>query len=142
VKTFNKKGLEKWIGYFWFLNHSLKWFLVVPPKNWFALFETKLGESKKRRVKIMCGWSLKIVFWKFEKSPWEHYISKKYFIFEISSYTFKVVTTKFSWKFTMFKSPFIFLKHSRKACGQVVFLYQKSFPLSNVHQIISIFLWN
>jgi hypothetical protein len=42
----------------------------------------------------MCGQTLKIVFWKSEKSPWEHYISKKYFIFEMSSYTFKVVNYK------------------------------------------------
>jgi hypothetical protein len=49
----------------------------------------------------MCGQSLKTTFKFFEKSPWEHYTSKK-----LSSYTFKVVTKKISWKFTMFqKSP-------------------------------------
>jgi hypothetical protein len=36
VKIFNKKGPKKWFGYFWFLNHSLKWFLMVPPKDGFA----------------------------------------------------------------------------------------------------------
>jgi hypothetical protein len=51
VKTFNEKGLEKGIGCFWFLNHSLKWFLFVPSKDGFALFETKLGESKKKGAK-------------------------------------------------------------------------------------------
>jgi hypothetical protein len=44
----------------------------------------------------MCGQSLNIVFQFFEKSPWEHYISKIHLIFEINSYTFKVATTKFS----------------------------------------------
>jgi hypothetical protein len=50
----------------------------------------------------MCGQSLKTIFWKFEKSPWEHYMSKN-IIFEINFYTFKVATTKFSWKLTMFQ---------------------------------------
>jgi hypothetical protein len=36
VKTFNAKGVEKLFTYFWFLNHSLRWFLVVPPKDRFA----------------------------------------------------------------------------------------------------------
>jgi hypothetical protein len=36
VKTVNKKGLEKWFGCFWFFNHSLRWFLVVPPKDGFT----------------------------------------------------------------------------------------------------------
>jgi hypothetical protein len=49
-------------------------------------------------------------------------------IFEINSYTFKVETTKKLWKFTMFQK-FICLKHWRKACGQVVFLFQKAFFL-------------
>jgi hypothetical protein len=36
VKTFKVKGLGKWFGHFWFFNHSLKWFLMVPLKDWFA----------------------------------------------------------------------------------------------------------
>ncbi len=36
VKTFFKKGLGKCFGHFWFLNHSLRWFIVVPPKDGFA----------------------------------------------------------------------------------------------------------
>jgi hypothetical protein len=36
VKTIDEKGLEKWFDYFWFLNHSLRWLLVVPPKDGFA----------------------------------------------------------------------------------------------------------
>jgi hypothetical protein len=31
------KGPNERFGYFWFLNHSLRWFLVVPPKDAFAL---------------------------------------------------------------------------------------------------------
>jgi hypothetical protein len=37
MKIFKIKGLGKWFGHFWFLNHSLKWFLVVPPKDAFTL---------------------------------------------------------------------------------------------------------
>jgi hypothetical protein len=37
TKTFNEMGAEKWFGCFWFLNHSLRWFLVVLPKDEFAL---------------------------------------------------------------------------------------------------------
>jgi hypothetical protein len=37
MKTFNEKALEKWFGCFWFFNHSLRWFLVVPPKDGFAI---------------------------------------------------------------------------------------------------------
>jgi len=49
MKKINKKGLKIWIGCFWLLNHSLRWFLVVPPKDGFALFETKLDESKRKK---------------------------------------------------------------------------------------------
>jgi hypothetical protein len=38
MKKISKKGLEKWFGYFWLFNHSLKWFLMVPPKDGFALY--------------------------------------------------------------------------------------------------------
>ncbi len=79
----------------------------------------------------MCGQSLKIVFWKFEKSPWEHYTSKNYFIFEISSYTFKVATAKFSWKLTMFQESFYMFKALKKSTwtsgffvSKVLFPYQ------------------
>ncbi len=99
------------------------------------------GVKVGKKSQAMCGQSLNFFFWKFEKSPWEHYISKKSFIFEINSYTFKVATTIFFWNSLCFKSLFICLKHSRKACGLVVFLIKSFFPLSNVHQIISIFLW-
>jgi hypothetical protein len=87
----------------------------------------------------MCGQSLKTVFWIFEKSPWEHYRSKK-IILEINFYTFKVTTTKFSWQFTMFQELFYMFKTLKKSMwiggffvSKVIFSYQ------NVHQIISIF---
>ncbi len=54
---------------------------------------------------------------------------KNHLIFEINSYTFKVATTMFLWNSPYFKSPFICLKNSRKTCGHVVFLFQKSFFL-------------
>ncbi len=75
-------------------------------------------------------WTIfKIAFQKFEKSPWEHYISKINLIFEINSYTFKVATTKILGKFTIFQKYFYMSKTLKKKCGQVVFLFQKYFFL-------------
>jgi hypothetical protein len=89
----------------------------------------------------MCGQSLKIVFWKFEKSPWEHYMSKIKIKIEINSYIFKVATTKFSWKFTMFQKSFYTFKTHKKNMWITFFCIKSPFPLLNVHQIVSIFLW-
>jgi hypothetical protein len=36
VKTFKLKGSRKWFGCFWFFFHSLRWFLLVPPKDIFT----------------------------------------------------------------------------------------------------------
>jgi hypothetical protein len=36
VKKFFKKGPTKWFGHFLFFNHSLRWFLMVSPKDGFA----------------------------------------------------------------------------------------------------------
>jgi len=38
VKTFNEKGPKKWFSCLWFPNQSLKWFLMVPPKDGFAQY--------------------------------------------------------------------------------------------------------
>jgi len=54
------------------------------------------GESKEKKEPSSVCIVLQIVFSKFGKSPWEHYISKNSFIYEIIYYTFKVVTIKFS----------------------------------------------
>jgi hypothetical protein len=35
-KHLKEKALGKWFGHFWFLNHSLRWFLMVSPKDEFA----------------------------------------------------------------------------------------------------------
>ncbi len=51
-ETFNEKSSKKWFGYFWFLNHSLRWFLKVPPKDWFAhrlnVLRKEVETSKKK----------------------------------------------------------------------------------------------
>jgi hypothetical protein len=39
VKTFKVKSLGKWFGYFLLFNWSLRWFLVVPPKDVFSLHD-------------------------------------------------------------------------------------------------------
>ncbi len=36
MKTFNKYGQKKQFDYFRFLNHSVRWFLMVPPKDGFV----------------------------------------------------------------------------------------------------------
>ncbi len=41
----------------------------------------KLKWKQEKNNKAMCGELLKTVFWKFEKSWWEHYISKNFFNF-------------------------------------------------------------
>ncbi len=55
VKTFKVKGLRKWFNYFLFLNHSLWWFLVVPPKDGFVHFMKKfqMKLDKIIMVKLM-----------------------------------------------------------------------------------------
>jgi hypothetical protein len=78
----------------------------------------------------LCGHSFKTIFRIFENSPWEHYISKtslkfwhEFLYFQNCKYKF------FGENSPCFKSPFINLRHLRKACGNVVFLFQKSFLL-------------
>ncbi len=62
----------------------------------------------------MCGQSLKTIFQFFEKSPWKQYISKNLFKFWNKFLHFKVATTKFSWKLTMFQKSFYMFKMIKK----------------------------
>jgi hypothetical protein len=67
----------------------------------------------------VCGQCLKIIFWIFEKSPWELIYQKNCSIF---------ATTKFSWKFTMFQKSFYMLKALKKSmwtsgCFISIFLF-------------------
>ncbi len=77
----------------------------------------------------MCGQSLKIIFWKFENHHGNNIYQKKLFILTINFYTFKVVTTKFSWKFTMFQKSFYMFKALKKSMWTSGLLYQNSFSL-------------
>jgi hypothetical protein len=43
------KDLRKWFGHFWFFNHSLSWFLVVPPKGGFV--DNQLPKRQKLKMK-------------------------------------------------------------------------------------------
>ncbi len=60
MKTFNEKGPEKWFGYFWFLNHSLKWLLMVQPEDGFAqlvnFFYWVVNEALFVKEKMDVGW--------------------------------------------------------------------------------------
>jgi hypothetical protein len=49
VKTFKGKGEGKWFGQLWFHNHSLRWLLMVPPKDGFC-YNLSLGLVTKVRV--------------------------------------------------------------------------------------------
>jgi len=37
--------------------------------------------KQEKKSQAMCKQSLKTIFWKFEKSPWEHYMLKKLLYF-------------------------------------------------------------
>jgi hypothetical protein len=71
----------------------------------------------------------------FENHHGNTICQKNYLILEIKFYAFKVETTKFSWKFTMFLKSFYRFKTLKKN------MWIRGFFVSNVHQIISIFLW-
>jgi hypothetical protein len=90
--------------------------------------------KEEKKSQTMCGQFVKTIFWKFEKSPWEHYISNiciyiHIYIFAINTYTFKVATTQFLWKFTMFQDSFYMFKALKKNMWTCGFLYQKLFSL-------------
>ncbi len=65
-----------------------------------------MGESKNEGIKQCVD--------KIEKSPREHYMSRKLFYFETNFYTFKVVIEKNSRKFTMFQKSFYMFKAFKK----------------------------
>lgn len=50
MKKIKRKGTKTLFEHFWFLNHSLRWFLVVPPNDIFA----RSGEGSRS-----FGWSHK-----------------------------------------------------------------------------------
>jgi len=47
VKTFKVKDPRKWFYCFWFFNHSLKWFLIVSPKDAFIQLQWFLHWCKQ-----------------------------------------------------------------------------------------------
>jgi len=61
------------------------------------------------------------------------------FFIKFFLYIYKVSTKKFHTKSLSFKSPFTFLTHSKKTCGQVFFFFNL-FSLSKMHQSCLIFL--
>jgi len=69
VKTFKVKGLGKWFGCFWFFNHSLKWFLVAPPKDWFAQYHNQqpcgqgdFNQGKQNKQLSFIIWWFHLIF--------------------------------------------------------------------------------
>jgi hypothetical protein len=56
----HEKGPRKWFGYFWCLNNSWRWLLMVPPKDAFALslytFKSQfINVTKKRSFDYKVG---------------------------------------------------------------------------------------
>jgi len=49
VKRFKGKGPWKWFGHFWFFNHSLRWFLMVSPKDGFTLLWINFNSILKKK---------------------------------------------------------------------------------------------
>ncbi len=83
----------------------------------------------------MCGQSLKNCFlknWKITMGTLHIKIKKLFFKWVLI--LSKLQLQNFHEISPCFKSPFICLKHSRKICGWVVFLYQKSFSLIKCSQ--------
>jgi len=72
---------------------------------------------------------LKNHFLKIGKTTMGTLYIKNIYTFETSFHTFKVATTKFSWKFTMFQESFYMFKAIKKSKWTSGFLYQKSFSL-------------
>ncbi len=86
--------------------------------------------------------ALKNCFSKFWKIAMGTLYLKNHLILEINFYTFKVATTKISWKLTMFEKSFYTFKALKKNMWTSgFFCFKCHFSLSNVHQMISIFLW-
>jgi hypothetical protein len=69
--------------------------------------ENKEWKHEKKN-QVVCGKSLKTIFWKFEKSPWEHYISIYIYIVLILS---KLQLQNFHENSPCFNIPFIHLKY-------------------------------
>jgi hypothetical protein len=100
------------------------------------------GWKYEIRSHKMCGQNFKTIFQKFEKSPWEHHISKNTSNFWNKLWYFQSCNYKIFMKSTMFQKSFYTFKALKKniwTCG--FFISNFFFSLSNVHQSISIFLW-
>jgi len=119
------------------------YYLVPPIVITFGKHEvSKMKARKKEPRNVWAILKIFIYFFNLKNHHGNTIYQKNCFIFEIIFYIFKVVITKFSWKFTMFRESFYMFKTFKKSvwtCG--FFVSKVFFPLSNVHQIISIFLW-
>jgi hypothetical protein len=65
--------------------------LWLPMMTWKKYISVKARNKKPQNVWIVLLKKIQI----FEKSPWEHYISKIHLIFKINFYTFKGAITFF-----------------------------------------------
>jgi hypothetical protein len=101
---------------------------------------TPRGENKKKEPSTV--WTiLKTIFLIFEKLPCEQYISKKLFYFKNKFSYFQSYNYKLFMKIDYVSRVFLMFKALNKNMWIGGFFCIKSFfPLSNVHQIGSIFL--
>jgi len=90
----------------------------------------------------VCGQSFKTIFWIIEKSPWEHYISKKLLKFRNQFLYFQSCNYKIFMKIHYVSKILLYVQNiPKKHVDKWFFCFKSPFSLSNVHQIISIFLW-
>jgi hypothetical protein len=101
-----------------------------------------LKVKAKKRNQTVGEQSLKIIFWKFENSPWEHYMSKKMFYFLNNFLYFQTCNYKIFMKIHHVSRVLYMFKTLKKNMWTSGFLYQKSFSLFKCSWIVSIFLAN
>jgi hypothetical protein len=125
----------KWICFGISLHNEGQHFFFHPKPFFFLGWKLKsmcrlqskqvMGESRKKGAKhvwtVLKNYFLKI--WKITMGTL--YIN--IYIFEIIFYTFKVATTKFSWKFTMFQESFYMFKALKKSMWIGGFFVSKVF---------------
>ncbi len=100
---------------------------VPPPTSNLSLLLkwVKVGKNELNNV-----WTIfKNYFLKIWKIMGKLYVKKIVLIFKINFYTFKVATTKFSWKFTMFQKSFYMFKALKKSMWRSGFFVSNSFSL-------------
>ncbi len=143
-----KKTQEYWWWSF-FSNHSIH--LMLHPYFFPWLFKRfqihddilyPIGWKHEIKSYKVCGQSLKPIFQKIEKLPWECYISKNSFNFLNKFLYFQSYNYKIFMKIHHVLRVLLYvLSAQEKHVNRWFFCFKNPFSLLNVHQIITILLW-